>query len=345
MRKRHVHNSVISVVLSGMLLLLIYTIPATAEASQPEPVKLKVLVLLYLDFAPFFIAQEEGYFAEQGLKVEFIKMDSGPKTIPSLLQGDLDVLGGIVHIGILNAIARGGTLKVVADKGHIDASPQCADHALLARRALVETGELQDPAHLKGRQIAVNPESTDGYCLEKVLRTANLTLADVSAKYVPPATRLEGLATGALDVIYASEPWLTRNLQAGKAVVWKPVKDIIPEFQLAVILYGPTLLTQNPEAGRRFMVSYLKAVRQYNQGKTERNLEIIAKHTGLERDLLQAMCWPYIYNDGHINTASMLDLQQWWLEKKLLDQLVREDQFWDGSFIEYANQSLGPSAE
>ena len=28
------------------------------------------------------------------------------------------------------------------------------------------------------------------------------------------------------------------------------------------------------------MIAYLKAVRQYNRGKTERNLEILVKHTG-----------------------------------------------------------------
>jgi len=36
--------------------------------------------------APFFIADAKGYFAEQGLKVKFIRFDSAAKAIPSLVR-------------------------------------------------------------------------------------------------------------------------------------------------------------------------------------------------------------------------------------------------------------------
>lgn len=88
------------------------------------------------------------------------------------------------------------------------------------------------------------------------------------------------------------------------------------------------------------MVAYLKAVRQYNRGKIERNIEILAKHTGLDRELLKKCCWPAFHDKGQINIESIVDFQSWALKKGFLDKGVSPDQFWDPSFIEYANKVL-----
>jgi NitT/TauT family transport system substrate-binding protein len=91
------------------------------------------------------------------------------------------------------------------------------------------------------------------------------------------------------------------------------------------------------------MVAYLKAVRQYNQGKTERNLEILAKHTRLDRDLLMQACWPSVRDDGQINIQSILEFQDWAVKKGFLDSPVKMDQFWDPGFIEHANRVMEAS--
>ena len=90
-------------------------------------------------------------------------------------------------------------------------------------------------------------------------------------------------------------------------------------------------------------LAYLKAVGQYNGGKTERNLEILVRHTGLGRELLKEACWPTLRDDGRINVKGVLDFQAWALARGFIDAPVREDQFWDPSFVEYANQALKTS--
>jgi NitT/TauT family transport system substrate-binding protein len=139
------------------------------------------------------------------------------------------------------------------------------------------------------------------------------------------------------------EPWITRILQEEHVVLWLKANDIIPDFQYSAIYYGVNLLEKNPEAGQRFMAAYLKAVRQYNQGKTTRNLDILVKHTGLERELLQNACWPPIHGDGHINVESVLEFQTWAVEKGWLDTVVPANQFWNPRYVEYAIQVLGAS--
>ena len=119
-----------------------------------------------------------------------------------------------------------------------------------------------------------------------------------------------------------------------------PIKKVVPNLQQAFIAYGPTLLDEGPDAGKRFMAAYLKGVRQYNQGKTERNLDILAKHTGLDEELLMQICWPSFRSDGRIGVQGVLEFQAWAVEKRFLDSVVTEDEFWDPSFLEWANQVL-----
>ena len=50
--------------------------------------------------APLFIADAMGYYAEEGLKVKFVRFDSAAKMIPSLGSGDLDVGSGATSAGL-----------------------------------------------------------------------------------------------------------------------------------------------------------------------------------------------------------------------------------------------------
>jgi NitT/TauT family transport system substrate-binding protein len=304
-----------------------------------------VVLLPYLGFAPFFIAQEEGYFVEQGLEIEFVKLDSAEEAIPLLAGGKLDVLSGTISPGLLNAVARGAAVKIVAGKGYL-ASTGCAYFAALARRALVADGQLDGPIQLQGRPFALDdPASFDGYATERLLNMMGQTLDGIEIVAVPPPVMPEALEAGTIDFAMAVEPWVTRILQSGHAAVWMPVQQAIPDYQIAFNMYGPTLLEENRDAGRRFTVAYLKAVRQFNQGKTERNLEILAKHTELDKELLLDACWPSFHNDGAINMQGLLEFQEWALEKDYLDSPVTEEQMWDPSFIEYATDVLGTPSE
>jgi NitT/TauT family transport system substrate-binding protein len=325
-------------------LLLAACTPSRVEQHPPEPVTLKVLLLPYLSFAPLFIAEEEGYFAEQGLQIEFVKISDSAEAIPALAQGELDVWASFVSIGIFNAIAREGGIRLVADKGYI-APSGCTSTALIASKTLVEAGELDSPAQLRGRRIAIEPPTPEGYYVEKLLATAGLTLADVETLDMPPPAELEALENGTIDLSGTSEPWVTRILRTGHGVLWLPVQEVIPDFQWAFIAYGPTLLDENSDAGQRFMVAYLRALRQYGEGKTERNLELLAEFTELEQELLAEVCWPPVHSDGQINVQSVLDFQAWAVDKGYLDRVVTKDEFWDPSFVEYANEVLGAPSE
>jgi NitT/TauT family transport system substrate-binding protein len=334
-------------ILDFQKLLLLFTIlilmlpgHGQAQLEKEKPVKLKVALLPYLSFAPHFIAAEEGYFSEQRLQVEFLKFSQGFRTIVALTRGELDVSSGAISSGLINAMAKEGRLKVVADRGHLD--PERITYlATVGNANLIEEIERHGPSRLTGRRIAVDPGGMQAYYASQMLRQMGLTVKDVKIVEVPVAVKLEALQAGSLDLTVESEPWLTRLLLGGKTRVWMPAEKVIPGYQVGVVVYGPNLLEKNPDTGKRFMVAYLKAVRQYNQGKTERNLEIVSKHTDLDKDILKQVCWPTFRESGKINIQSLFDFQAWAVEQDYLAGTIKEDRFWDSRFIEHANRVLG----
>lgn len=65
------------------------------------------------------------------------------------------------------------------------------------------------------------------------------------------------------------------------------------------------------------MVAYLSAVDQYSEGKSARNIEILARRTGLDEALLRKACWPSVRGDGRVDMGSMLEFQRWGPEEEV----------------------------
>jgi NitT/TauT family transport system substrate-binding protein len=264
--------------------------------------------------------------------------------VPALASGQVDVASGLMSAGILNTIAKGGKIQIVADKGFIDPEG-CDNHALVARRGLIESGVRENPEQLRGATFAVVRATWVDYYAEKALNQAGLKVEDMQLTDIPSASQPEALDQGQIDLVSQNEPWVTRLKQGGHEPILTPAHELLPSANSAVTLYGPTLLNGDPDVGNRFMVAYLKAVRQYNEGKTDRNVEILAKYIQLDPALIREMCWPGLRDDGQLNVQSALDFQQWALDKKFMETAVSEEQFWNGSFVDYANAQLGAAQQ
>lgn len=307
------------------------------DGSDPgEPVNIRVGAnRLILTNAPLIIAEAEGFFAEQGLRVEIVAIpQSTSQVAPTLARGGLDVLAGGFNAGLFNAIARGAPIRLVAEKGHIDPD-RCTTNGLVGRRSLVESGELADLRRIRHRRVAVNPKSSSGYAVERLLAPFGLTLDDIETVQLPNPSLVDALDRGAVDLAWVEEPWVTHLTSAGHTVL---LSSLPRDF--AAIIFGPTLLEKNPDAGRRFMVAYLEGVRRYLEGKTERNLEVLARATGMDADLLERACWPAVRGDGRLDTGSVVDFQRWAVRQGLLARSAPTEEFWDPAFVEHANRVL-----
>jgi NitT/TauT family transport system substrate-binding protein len=260
--------------------------------------------------------------------------------LPALLNSEIDVALSTVRAGLLNAVAEGGNLKVVADKGFADPN-SCANSGWLARKELLEDGTLSDLSGLRGLKVVAFSGNSVEYSHDLLIQKAGLTNEDIEIVSVTdPSTLIDGLANGSIDVAPHAEPWITRAQKAGTSDLWLPNSEVIPNMSVAVIVYGPTILDENSDVGVRFMTAYLKAVRQYSQDKSDRNVEILAKYTKLSPEEIRESCWTSYQPDGKVETQWLMGFQQWALEKGYIDTEVSIEQIWDPQFVDQASAIL-----
>jgi NitT/TauT family transport system substrate-binding protein len=309
-----------------------------ASPDRHRLTRLTVGTVPYLTFAPIFIAYEEKYFAEQDLDIRFVKAVRSAEMLPALAAGQLDVLGGTIGSGFLNALARQASVKFVASKGYV-AERGCVANALMARRSLLDSGVLKTREGLRGRRIASSRGSYSRYWVVTLLARMGVKATEVELMEVPDTALPAALANGTIELAAVSEPWITRITTEGSAATWVPAQEAIPNFHYGYVMYGPNLLSRDPDVGRRFMRAYLEGVKQYNQGKTARNIEIIAKYTDLPPSLVEASCWNPFSDDGRVDVRSVLQFQDWALAEGLVDTALTSDRFWDPRFIEAVEQS------
>ncbi|MCO6453574.1 MAG: ABC transporter substrate-binding protein [Caldilineales bacterium] len=338
---------VASIALALLTLLSACTLPVpttSVDIAENAPIstptslkKVRLAISPFLSYAPFFIAIEEGFFRDEGLEIEIVHLDKTSAAIPALIQGDIDAAGAIPGAGWFNAFADDASLKIVADRGSW-AADNCDYSGLVLRSEAIVGDALVHPQALRDWRIAGDPVATEGFYIERTLQNYGLTLGDVTVEDLPPPVLAEALQNGSVNLVHATEPWLTRLMQDESVALWKGAKDVSPDFQFALLVFGPNLLEKDRDTGERLIRAYLRGVRQYNEGKTDRNIEMIAQTTELDPDLLREACWPSIRSDGMINVDSLLEFQDWLIGKGYLDQKVDAKDFWDPAFAEQADR-------
>jgi NitT/TauT family transport system substrate-binding protein len=319
--------------------------PATATpASAPtyEMVTVKMNSSSLTSFAPLFIADAEGYFAEYGIKIDYVTLAKTNDAVPLLASGDLDVYAGSITAGLLNVLGQENDVKVVADRGHIAPSDSCTYLGIMVRKDLYDSGTITKAADLKGQTISAANSGTTGYLLSTYLAQAGLTFNDVVLNDLPTAGYVGAFNNKSVASIVAPELHITNLLSAGNAVVLAKAQDVIGTTQLSVLAFGKNLLVDHPDVGARFMAAYLKGVQQYNLGKTDRNLQIVSDATKVSIPDLKTSCWISINADGSIDFSGVDNFQKWSVAQGQLDKPITEEQFWDPSFIAAAQKLLNP---
>ncbi len=153
--------------LLGMMLFALVVVTACvsqvpSDSSVPTTPVLTTLRLptsRIISNGPLFIAKEEGYFAQQGINVEFERSQSVAASLPLLISGDIAVSGGPLTPGLINAVAKGAHVRIVADKGRI-APGYCNSTALMVRKDLFDKGTVRNVSDLKGLKFMAASDQT-----------------------------------------------------------------------------------------------------------------------------------------------------------------------------------------
>lgn len=326
--------------------LLIFLLLTGCSAPQAEvsydEVSLKVTLNDNISYAPLLIARAENYFKDYGLNVEFVTFDKSSEAVALLLTGKIDVYAGTLNAGFLNSVYQEPTIKAVVDRGHISSTDACTYQAILIRKDLYESGAVDGPEDFAGLEIAAKETGIHAYLIDSYLKDAGLSVKDTKPNDLPDSVLIDAFAAKTISGMVATEPTLSFVLNSGEAVILAETQNIISPLQTGVIAFGKNLLVDRPDIGARFLAAYLKGVKQYNEGKTDRNLQILNEATSESIENLKSGCWPAIREDGYIDFLGVEGFQQWSVANDELDNLVTEEQFWDPSFLADAQKLLQP---
>jgi NitT/TauT family transport system substrate-binding protein len=341
----------ISKKLSHCLLLGSLLLGTVGAVRAAEPIALKVGTSGASSDVAFYIADKKGYFRQEGLAVTFTGFDSAAKMVAPLGAGQLDVGGGSPSAGLYNAVARGIDIKIVADKG--STPPGYGFQPLLVRKDLVDSGRYKTLKDLKGMKIAGSaPGSASTSTLNEVLKQAGLKYSDVERVFMGFPQHVLALQNKAVDAAMTTEPSATRAVQSGAAVRIMGDDVVYPNHQLAVVLYSGALVKSNPDAGKRFMRAYLRAVRDYNDALKDGKLAgpnadevvaILVEYTGIKDSAVHRAITPQGTNpDGRVHEASLKNDLQFYKDEGQVTAKVTVEQALDTSFVEAALKELGP---
>lgn len=299
--------------------------------------------------AGVFVADGLGYFADQGIAVNYVNFSSASDVMPALARGDLDVGDVGMNPSLFNAMASNISIKLVADKG--SQPPGFGFTGIMVRKPLADT--IKGPADLKGRTVAVTPPglgTANGYPLAQYLAQAGLTVNDVDIQSLDFPSQLTAMTNGSIDVAIMSEPFMTQAANEGIAVKLIGLDQVVPDEQVAGLVYTDQFISQQHDLGVKWMTAYVRGIRAYNAAFSSQNVnkplvvQILASKTSVNDPTLWSEIVPAGLNqNGQLNVQSISDLGNFFLQQGLIKTAPPVDSFLDTSFTDAADQALGPA--
>ncbi|MEU4501123.1 ABC transporter substrate-binding protein [Streptomyces sp. NPDC024089] len=233
-----------------------------APAAQPLAKKRKITVAtgtLSAEYvAPLQVAVAKGEFAKEGLDVE-LKVLPTPDALPLLAKGDVDAQWAAPEAAVMNGINGGFDIKWVA--GNFSPDPT-SKSGLWVR---LKDGESADHVEMAGRKLGtmIGKGSVIAYPMDTSLKKHGGGLDRISFQQLGSADVLTALQNGGVDSAWLLDP-IWRKVDGDEKYAFlggQPVGE-----PLGGLLFGPTLLNEDPDAGVAFLRAYIRTVNTYFAG-------------------------------------------------------------------------------
>jgi NitT/TauT family transport system substrate-binding protein len=300
--------------------------------------------------APLFIADANGYFAEQGLKVKFVRFDSAAKAIPSLSSGEIDVGSGATSAGLYNAVERGLGIKVVADKARNTKNYSFED--IMVRSDLFDSGKVKSLKDFKGLKVAISAKgNSEDALINYALSKNGLSIKDIDPVYLGFPNQIAAYANKGIDASLTVEPTVTKLLQLGAARKLVTADDIFPGFQTAVIFFSPKFAKERQTANK-FMIALVKAIRFYDDAlegghiagpNADAVIDILVKYSFLKDPAVhRAIISQAVDPNGELNVPALQMAWQYFKDAGQIDGKVTVKDVIDLSYVREATKALGP---
>ena len=298
-----------------------------------------------------YVADKRGYFAEEGLKVDFVSFDAAARMIAPFASGDLDVGGGGISAGLFNAVTRGVKIRIVADKS--TSAPGLSTSSLVVRHKLVDSGAYKTPLDLKGRKIAVPaPGTGTSTSINRYFATFGFSLKDVELVSMAFPQMVQALQNDAVDAAFLTEPSFTRAIMGKVADVVASDDVMFPNHQIAVTIFSERFIARDRAGAVGFTKAMLRGTRDYLRATPKGKLDgpgaediisILTQYTAIKDPQVYRQIGVHSVDpDGRLNLDSLgTDLAYFQSEGLIEGKAVLAESV-DPSIAEAAVRAIGP---
>ncbi len=234
---------------------------AAAQSLEKPKVTIAVGGKASIYYLPLTIAEQKGYFKDEGLNVEIVDFAGGSQSLRAVVGGSADVVSGAFE----------HTINLQASKQYFRAFVlQGRAPAIAVGIATAKAGAYRSPADLKGMKIGVSaPGSSTNMVANYVLAKGGLKPSDVSFVGVGTASgALAALRSGQIDAISNVDPVMTMLEQKGDVKIIADTRTLKGTQQLfggpmpAASLYAPEeFITKNPKTVQALTNAMVRALK------------------------------------------------------------------------------------
>jgi NitT/TauT family transport system substrate-binding protein len=232
---------------------------AACSMVNTEPAILRIGVLPVLEALPLYVADSQGYFADEGIQVELIPVSSAAERDQLMQAGQID---GMVNDLVSTVLYNQESVQIVIVRFARTATTAFPQYAILAR---AESG-IETPDDLPGIPIGISEGTVIDYVTHRLLEAEGLAPTEIITVAVPSIPeRMNLLSSGQIEAATLPEPFATLAIQNGAVVVIDDTRH--PEFGSNVFSFRASVLEESPDAVRGFLVALEHAIADINADK------------------------------------------------------------------------------
>ena len=306
------------------LAALLAVIAASCVPARPEEPKLKLALIPVLDTIPIFIAQQNGYFAEQGITVETIPVKSPQERDVLVTTGQVDgVLTDLQSVGLLNKDAP--KLKAVYT------SRRPFPNAPMFRILAGPKTNISAPADLKGVPIGISANTVMEYLTDRMLTGEGLKpeeIAKIEIGQIP--VRFEQLMNGNIEAAALPDPLAQGAMAAGAKLIVDDSK--YADLSQSVLTFTTDTLNAKPGTVKKFLVAWEKAVNELNTnpGKYQ---SVLIEQGRVPKSIQDSYTMPPFPGRGVPTEDEVKDVVSWLKAKGLVGRDIPYTDVVDASFL------------
>lgn len=271
-----IRNRLYPVLLSCVVIISsIIFVSYGCERKVDEHKTFNIAIASWVGFAPFYIAEEKGFFKEEGVSVKILKIeDQGARRSAfnsGEIQGMVDTLDSFA-----NGVPQGlrGTMALKIDDS-------------FGGDGIVVKKEINSIKDLKGKTVAYTQGLPPQFFLLYLLKKNGLTSKDIQSLYMDAGDAGAAFVAGKVDAAVTWEPWLSTAKETGFGKVLLTSMDA-PGLITDIFIINNDIRETRKEDTRKVLRAWFKSLEFIADQPKEAGV-IMAKNLGLQPDEVLAM--------------------------------------------------------